>query len=590
MLLSLTKKIGGYLECRRLWQKPKEGRTGNEPKMEIIRYRRKLNQVSVKAMALVVLPLAFLIVTLQLTKVSGPSWLSTNFENNYPYLFNSLLLVNGKTPVYLDHPGVTTELFGAVVLQWSGSGSGNNVTERVLTDPDRAIKRIQRALLIFTGFVLWVAPLLTSVYLQRFVLGLLIQLPSLFFISLLRYTIWFSSDLMLVSVSVIAICLCVILMYQRKLGRQRLWAIACAGVACALGIATKLTFFPLIIILVACCSGLKNRAILLVTLVLALACVFAPVYPNLHKLIPWTLDLLTHTGNYGSGAPGFTQPDILWGGIVKLLSREPKIGWVPLVSTLAILFLLVIGRIRRIVPAKKGIAETALTLFALQILGFLLVAKHAYYHYLIPLYLSTGLNLILLYEASVRNRKSAVLTSFGIGLLSLISLWSLFDSGRQIVQWYGVLLGAARQQLAMYQRVKKLTAGELRVDYYRCSSPEFAAWFGDEYAGWYFGAALQSKYPHAIMSTINGGSVEGIKFWTFTLNLDPVVVLEGHNRLYFFGNHTDETGTPGIVVKIPGLNGNDIKMVDSAGGYFLDYLDEWTRPAEPPATLPQPTN
>jgi hypothetical protein len=563
-----------------VWRKPKEGTTRNEPRMEIIRYRRNLNQVTVKAMALVIFPLAFLIVALQLTKVSGPSWLSTNFENNYPYLFNSLLLVNGKTPEYLDHPGVTTELFGAAVLQCSGSGSGNVVTERVLTNPDGAIKRIQRALLIFTGFVLWVAPLLTTVYLQRVVLGLLIQLPSLFFISLLRYTIWFSSDLMLVSVSVIAICLCVILMYQRKSGRQRLWAIACAGVVCALGMGTKLTFFPLIIILVACCSGLKNRAILLVALVLSLACVFAPVYPNLHNLISWTLDLLTHTGKYGSGAPGFTQPDILWGGIVKLLSHEPKIGWVPLVTTLIILFLLVIARIRRIVPANKGIAETALVLFALQILGFLLVAKHAYYHYLIPLYLSTGLNLVVLYAASVRNRKSAVLTSLGIGFLSLISLWSLFDSALQTVQCYGVLQWAARQQLAMYQRVKKLTAGELRLDYYRCSSPEFAAWYGDENAGRYFGAALQSKYPHAIMSTFNG-NVEDITFSTFTEDVDPVVVLKGHNRLYFFGNHTDETGTPGVVVKIPGLNGNDIKMVDSAGGYFLDYLDEWTRPAKP---------
>jgi hypothetical protein len=563
-----------------VWRKPKEGTTRNEPRMEIIRYRRNLNQVTVKAMALVIFPLAFLIVALQLTKVSGPSWLSTNFENNYPYLFNSLLLVNGKTPEYLDHPGVTTELFGAAVLQWSGSGSGNVITERVLNNPDQAIKRIQRVQLIFTAFVLWIAPLLTSVYCQRFVLGLLVQLPSLFFISLLRYTIWFSSDLMLVSVSVIAICLSVILMYQRERKKQRLWAIACAGVACALGIATKLTFFPLIIILVACCSGLKNRAIWLVTFILALAGVLAPVYPNLHYICSWILDLLTHTGIYGSGAPGFTQPGILWGGIVKLLSHEPKIGWVPVVATLTTLFLLVIGRIRGIVPAKKGIAETALILLALQILGFLLIAKHAFFHYLIPLYLSTGLNLIMLYEASTRNGRSTMLTGFGgIGFLSLISVWSLFDSALQTVQWYGVLQWSARQQLALYQRVKRLTAGELRVDYYRSCSPEFAAWFGDDNAGRYFGAALQSKYPHAIMTTFNGSG--DIKFSTFTEDFDPGVLLKGHNRLYFFGNHTDETGTPGIVVKIPGLEGKDIKLIDSAGGDFLDYLDEWTRPAGP---------
>jgi hypothetical protein len=38
------------------------------------------------ALILAILPAIFLGVALQLTKVSGPTCLSTNFENDYPYL------------------------------------------------------------------------------------------------------------------------------------------------------------------------------------------------------------------------------------------------------------------------------------------------------------------------------------------------------------------------------------------------------------------------------------------------------------------------------------------------------------------------
>jgi len=43
-----------------------------------------------------IIPVAFLVVALQLTEASGPQWLGSNFENNYMYLFNSLLIADGK--------------------------------------------------------------------------------------------------------------------------------------------------------------------------------------------------------------------------------------------------------------------------------------------------------------------------------------------------------------------------------------------------------------------------------------------------------------------------------------------------------------
>ena len=65
----------------------------------------------------VIIPVAFLVVALQLTEASGPQWLGSNFENNYMYLFNSLLIADGKPAHQFPHPGTTTELFGALCLK-----------------------------------------------------------------------------------------------------------------------------------------------------------------------------------------------------------------------------------------------------------------------------------------------------------------------------------------------------------------------------------------------------------------------------------------------------------------------------------------
>ena len=50
-----------------------------------------------------IIPVAFLIVALQLTKASGPQWLGSNFENSYMYLFNSLLVANGEPAYQFQH-------------------------------------------------------------------------------------------------------------------------------------------------------------------------------------------------------------------------------------------------------------------------------------------------------------------------------------------------------------------------------------------------------------------------------------------------------------------------------------------------------
>jgi hypothetical protein len=509
-----------------------------------------------------VIPAVFLFVTLQLTKASGPHWLGSNFENSYPYLFNSLLLVKNKTPQMIAHPGVPTQAFGAIILRASVPGRTDKVVKTVLDNPEEFIKRIQRSMLIFTVFCLWIFPWLTAIYIGSCFSGFLVQVLSLFFVTLLRYAIWFGSDLMLVPFCIAGVCLCMILNHQRWSDKQQQWTLVLAGVVCALGVVTKLTFFPLVFIIFACCSGLRNRLRVMVSFTAAAGLALIPIYPKMAELSAWVFGIATHTGFYGSGDVGFIRVDTYCPIIANMLAVEPMVAWIPTLTTLTIVILSALGRLFERKSADWALLWTSVGLFALQLFSFLLVAKHANHHYFIPIYLSVALNLVLLWQFSISGARPKLLRIFSVIVLIGLLGWGLCDAARKVRETYFNLHEWADEQVALYKRVSAKVPSDLRIDYYRSPSPRFAECFGDDFAGRYFAPFLERKYPCALFYNIFNGM-----FQSFSAFLPRTEVLAQHDHLYFFGNHADYTG-------IPNFNGTELELIDQGGSFFLD---EWKR-------------
>jgi hypothetical protein len=228
-----------------------------------------------------VIPLLFLFAVFQLTKARGPQWLPSTFENPYTYLFNSLLLADGRLPVYIDHPGTTTEVFGAIVLMASNTKSTDDLVEATLKNPERQIRKLLWSLIVFTALMIWLAPYLTALALRNWLVGILIQVPVLFYQILLYYAMLFGSDLMLVPFSIAAVCCCTLLAAPSNLPEKEIVFVVgdrsaieassrrslripllagLIGVICAFGIVTKLTFFPLILISLFCC-GIRKQLV-----------------------------------------------------------------------------------------------------------------------------------------------------------------------------------------------------------------------------------------------------------------------------------------------------------------------------------------
>ena len=534
-----------------------------------------------------IIPVLFVVSVSQLTKAKGPQWLPYSFENPYNYLLNSLLVVAGRPPVYIDHPGTTTEMFGGVVLRMSSLKTGADLIYSTLRHPETEIKKLHWALLLFSALVLWIVPWLTALALKSQVTGLLIQAPTLFSKTLLYYGILFGSDLMVVPFSIAAVCCCLLLLVASSVPEKlelmfgirivsstpnspqilRLTVLllpALTGIVCGFGLVTKLTFFPLILISLFCCRSRKNLLAFTISFFCTLALALIPIYSQLWRLVNWAIDLGIHSGRYRTGDIGVPEAGIYLSSLADLIQTEPLIVVIPLVATLVLLAFPLLAK-KKLALNKIGWI-TFLALFVIQVISLLIIAKEIGSHYLIPLFITTGLDLVLLFQACRSIDASRFRKAAGwIALLGLLAL-GLKSFVEDTPATYAQLSGEKTDLLRLYQHAKEITKNDVRVDYFFSVSPVYPLCYGDDFAGGAFGKLLASMYPNALFF-----NVFNARFQTFTAYINPEAELQKYDHLYFLGSRK-------WFPKVDGLDPSTFETIDQAGDY---YLQKWTRPVSP---------
>lgn len=495
---------------------------------------------------LLLVPTAFLIFALQYTKAAGPQWTGNNFENSYPYLFNALLILKRRPPTHIDHPGTTTQIFGAMCLRVFERGSTQKIVDRALSRPERAIRTIHRSMLFLVMISLCGCGLWAYRTTGSLMSGFLVQLPVLLFKIISRYSVWYGSDLMVIVFTVVSVAALCILINQRLTGQPSASVVMVLAAACGLGIVTKLTFFPVALLGFLLCRGLKHRMLYVGGVCVAMAAGLIPIYSKLNREFLWVVALATHTGHYGSGSVGFIEQHQF------LTDVNVLVVWEPLLPVLSV-GPIILGLVPYWCSGTPGpnlkycdFLWIAIALSGGQILGFILVAKHANVHYLIPLLLTVSVNAYLLWlvvlSAVTPIRKIIYRLGFYV-LLIAICVFSI----RQQWPLLEELKNARLADTNAYHEATRLGKDILRVDYYRCSSPEFAERFADSYASNFFAAKLEKKYPEAMFFNLFNE-----RFETFTLSMEPKEFFAGHAEFLAFGNRNLELPGPRGVITADG--------------------------------------
>jgi hypothetical protein len=449
---------------------------------------------------LLILPFIVFMLACLLRAAGGPFWLAGNSDPSYLYLFNSLYILDGISPMFTDHPGTPLQVLIAGIIKCAHPFfSGEQRLIDAAAQAEGYLHIAWGSLLLFFCVSLWHVGMVVRKHTQSWMAGVCVQLPGIFLLSFpftnLPVLANVSAETLLAGLMNIYVAVLLKLALPITKGGVNAWKdvifCACCSAAC---LVTKLTFLPFIFLPVFFITTWRRRLTYLAGVVVCSALLTFPIWPRLGKFSGWVWGLIFMTGAHGSGEPGF------W----NLAGFISSIFWV--IQAFWILFVLAAGGIVLGVVKGSGrlfVAKLSIVLSMFILFQLVFIAKQHGAQYMAPAVGVAGLLLavilLMLGEnfSGVRYRNTQwIIAGF---LVSLV----VMGAGRALAR--AALLDAVRRDLTgFYQRVRDSNSECVKAGAYRSSSPGFALFFGHSmhyYKGQrtlyfrYYGKMLASQYP-----------------------------------------------------------------------------------------------
>ena len=339
---------------------------------------------------------------------SGPFY---DADPSYVYLFNGLVLLNGSPPFHIDHPGTPVQMMIAAILfiKWTimrVSGlTADGLTPSVVSHPEPYLLAISYSFLILNAAALTYLGARVQKVTGNFRITLIAQISPIFFSLTIGRLVFPAPESVLIGTSAVLLGQLAPLMFSSCTGdtNPARASPALTGIICGFGIASKVTFLPLLGLILLFRTGRERLRALAFTLA-AILILILPIVPQLHKILEWIRSLATHTGSYGTGNTiRFYEIDAF---LVKFrqLADDFSLLYVMLAVLLGYLTVVFVRAAikpqnvmidgqttRNPVPARwRAIAsrvcqERVAIAFCVVIAGqTLLVLKHFGFHYMIP--------------------------------------------------------------------------------------------------------------------------------------------------------------------------------------------------------------
>lgn len=350
-----------------------------------------------RQLALLLLPLSFLIVSALMRHNAGPFWLWSNLDPDYWYLFDTLNLINGEWPKHIAHPGTTVQLFGAMIIKILHPFSNTvELTTMVLRNPEQYLSIIGNFFIALNTIALVLAGTIGYAIFRNLNAAMLIQMGPFLSKLVFKWTLHVSPEPLLVT-TVFALAIITVLALRdgqlEKHGTR--YALAFALIA-GFGMVTKVTSAGIYLMPILLLWNVRNVATYVALTIVAIL-IFSLPAAGMYETIINRLTMITSaSGFHGEGAQTFIDLKTYPRNLIRVSSRP--MFFVVLLVGLGLTYALYkkSGRERRPFPV---IGRALGGLCMAYILQAMLVAKHPAGHYMLPALTASGLGLALIYEA-----------------------------------------------------------------------------------------------------------------------------------------------------------------------------------------------
>ena len=552
--------------------------------------------------ALLILPATLLFTAVFLHNAHGPYWLSYNSDPEYLYLISSLTLAESKQTGSPGHPGSTLQILGAATLKISHAldfSEKDSLEFAVLKNPEFYLTIINTVLVTLNTLLLFIIGLTAFILSKNIWLSLLLQLsPFLSNNIIIDGLPRISPEPLLFFTGSLFLLILLKMIFSKSLSKSAHRYMITLALVSGFGMATKLTFVPLLIIPLVVLPELRNKIWFLFLTGLSFVFWTWPIISQYEVLLNWYYNIITHTGFYGNGVPQILYLPNYFNNIINLCLLNPLLFLVWFFSAGFILrfgcFSAGVDKAARKVVWQDTSFRTLAAVAAAQMFAVLIVAKHPAGWYLAPVFSLSGFMLFLtfLYLQKINyfnnfNFKKGV---FFIGIILLFScVWRIVEIRNLFMQ----KLQIREESLAVYQKVESDYKDYLKIyclfdaSYGPSSSPVSALGFGDFFVN-------EGRYSEHLRK-IYGNSYfynaldKTFYIWAEEFSIEKIILRGNGNRIVFHLPSLLEDGD-----KIICRSGSILHLKDVFGGqtetiYVIEGITLiWEKQFIPPPVIPFP--
>lgn len=366
----------------------------------------------------------------------GPYYICSPTDNDYLYLVSSLAMADSKPVLFTDHPGTPLQMLGAATMkitQAFTSDGRESLAYSVLKNPEFYLKAINIVLVSLNVLILFFIGLVTFNSTKNIGLSLLLQFSPFFSNITLGWGLNnVSCEPLLLFISLLYVLILVKLLFSEYIEKSALRYMLVLAFVSGLGIATKMTFAPLLIIPLIVLPKLRNKIGFILVTALSTILWTWPVHSQYERIVNFFYSILTRKSWYGHGDAGIDVSPMLHN--ILTMFKEFLCDPLFILFFITFIIIIIIMFIRSSSAKKDGNDISFKILIAVivsSLLSLLIVIKQSAERYALPASCLIGfvifLQLIFLQRHGYLSRFSAQKITFFIVIFLIFSgIWRIY--------------------------------------------------------------------------------------------------------------------------------------------------------------------
>jgi len=435
---------------------------------------------------LLILPVTLVLTAMILKYARGPYYICSDTEQDYIYLISSLAMAEAKPVLYTDHPGTTLQILGAATLKIAHAldfSEKDSLESAVLKNPEFYLTVINAVLISLNAILLFMIGLATYNLTKNIGLGLLLQFSPFFSSIPLRWGLnQVSCEPLLLFAGLLFMLILAKMAVSENISKSAHWYMMALAFVSGFGLATKVTFIPLLIIPLFALPKLRYKIGFLLLTGLSAVLWTWPITSQYGRVFQRLGLILTHTGWYGVGTAGIIDSTSLQHNLINILS-----GF--LGDPFALLFFfftvcIILGAHWSSAARKIAWQDTSFRILVavliVQLCTLLIIAKQSAERYALPALCLSGFLLFLIFIYLQRRNyfgrfDTKKVTFFIIVFLIFSSVWRAID----IKDLFRDYLQIKQESLSTYWKAANEYKNYLIISSYMTPSPVAALCYGN---------------------------------------------------------------------------------------------------------------